>query len=164
MYVGNLRAHKNVVVVLDAMTRVPSSHLRMLIPCARAFGRAASVRGTRINQIRVMLLSGIDDDALASHYRGAAATVMPSTLEGFGLPALESIMTGTPVLYWQGCAAVAETVGRRGHAVKRAYNFEEWSALIDDALTEPQRVDPPTGAYEWDVTAAAIDEVLNTRA
>lgn len=163
MYVGNLRAHKNVVVVLDAMTRVPSSHLRMLIP-AREHSDAQRLFAARGLTDRVMLLSGIDDDALASHYRGAAATVMPSTLEGFGLPALESIMTGTPVLYWQGCAAVAETVGRRGHAVKRAYNFEEWSALIDDALTEPQRVDPPTGAYEWDVTAAAIDEVLNTRA
>ncbi|MFC3588645.1 glycosyltransferase [Microbacterium barkeri] len=137
MYVGNLRAHKNVEVVLDALGRVPDARLRMLLP-AREHEQAELMAAERGISARVELLAGIDDAALARHYRGAAATVMPSTLEGFGLPALESVMTGTPVLFWRGCAAVAETVGDRGLAVENATDVEEWAGA--SARPWPPRV------------------------
>lgn len=160
MYVGNLRAHKNVDVVFDALARVEGARLRMLIPAsehdeARARTSARGIEG------RVTLLSGLSDDELARQYRGAAATAMPSTLEGFGLPALESIMTGTPVLYWAGCAAVAETAAGRGAAAERAHDAGEWAALIERALAHPRRVEAPVDAYDWDATAAAVDGVLS---
>lgn len=160
MYVGNLRTHKNVTVVLDAMMRVPSANLRMLIPekehvDARRLFAERGLRG------RVRLLSGISDDELASHYRGATATVVPSTLEGFGLPALESIMTGTPVLYWHRCSAVAETVGKHGRAVGDAHDAEEWGDAIEDAVNHSKRINPPKRAYDWRVTAANVDRTLS---
>ncbi|MDN3310468.1 glycosyltransferase family 1 protein [Microbacterium oryzae] len=159
MYVGNLRAHKNVAVVLDALARVPGARLRMLLP-AREHDEAQRMAAARGIGPRVELLAGIDDDELARQYRGAAATVMPSTLEGFGLPALESVMTGTPVLFWRGCAAVAETVGDRGTALESATDVEEWAAAIRSALESPRRVEAPVAGYDWDATAARIDEVL----
>lgn len=163
MYVGNTRAHKNIAVVLDAMTRVPSARMRMLIPVSE-HDKARRMFAERGLSDRVALLAGVSDDDLASQYRGAAATVMPSTLEGFGLPALESVMTGTPVLYWHGCLAVAETVGKRGHAVEAAHDVEEWGDAIEDALADPSRVDPPTRAYDWDATAETVTGVLTSRA
>jgi len=163
MYVGNLREHKNVTVVLDAMTRVPSSRMRMLIPVSE-HDEALRMFAARGLSDRVELLAGVSDDDLASHYRGAVATVMPSTLEGFGLPALESIMTGTPVLYWHGCSAVAETVGHRGHAIDGAHDIEEWSDAIEDALDGRARVDPPSQRYDWGATAASVDTALAERA
>jgi len=162
MYVGNLRAHKNVSVVLDAMTRVPSSTLRMLVPEAE-HANARRLFAERGLTDRVRLLAGISDDELASHYRGAAATVMPSTLEGFGLPALESVMTGTPVLYWRGCAAVAETVGERGRAIESAHDVDEWADVIAGALAHAQRIEPPAQGYDWDATAQAVNATLETR-
>lgn len=163
MYVGNLREHKNVMVVLNAMTRVPSSRIRMLIPNSEhdEARRLFAVRGL---SGRVELLQSVSDDELASHYRGAAATVMPSTVEGFGLPALESVMTGTPVLYWHGCSAVAETVGKRGQALGDAQDAEEWGDAIEDALANPRRIYPPTRQYDWNVTAAIVNETLAARA
>ncbi|WP_156758960.1 glycosyltransferase family 4 protein [Microbacterium karelineae] len=160
MYVGNLRAHKNVDVVLDALSRVPDAHLRMLIP-SREHEEARRRFAARGIGDRVTLLSGLTDDELASQYRGAAATVMPSTLEGFGLPALESIMTGTPVLYWAGCAAVAETVVLRETAFDSADDAEEWADGITDALALARQVEPPIRTYDWDTTAVRVDEVLS---
>ncbi|GAA4196133.1 glycosyltransferase family 1 protein [Microbacterium oryzae] len=159
MYVGNLRAHKNVAVVVDAVARVPEARLRMLLP-AREHEEAQRMAMARGIAPRVELLAGIDDDELARQYRGAAATVMPSTLEGFGLPALESVMTGTPVLFWSGCAAVAETVGDRGTALESATDVDEWATAIRLALESPRRVKAPAAGYDWDATAARIDEVL----
>lgn len=159
MYVGNLREHKNVTVVLDAMKRVPSSRMRMLIPVSEhdEARRMFAIRGL---SDRVDLLADVSDGDLASHYRGAAATVMPSTLEGFGLPALESVMTGTPVLFWHGCNAVAETVGKRGHSIRGAYDVAEWSDAIESALAGPYRIAPPSRGYDWEATAASVDKTL----
>ena len=159
MYVGNLRAHKNIAVVLDALPRVPGVHLRMLIPASEhdEARRLAHARGIAD---RVTLLSGLADDELASHYRGAHATVMPSRLEGFGLPPLESIMTGTPVIFWSGCAAVAETVADRGWAAERHDDPEEWAALIAEAIERPRRVVADPSRYDWSRTAAMVSETL----
>lgn len=159
MYVGNLRKHKNITVVLDAMTRVPSSRMRMVIP-SNEHSEANRLFAARGLDDRVELLAGLSDDELATHYRGAAATIVPSTLEGFGLPALESVMTGTPVLYWRGCSAVAETVGRRGRVVEDAHDVEEWGDVIDGALANASRVEAPTNAYDWATTAASVNNVL----
>jgi glycosyltransferase involved in cell wall biosynthesis len=159
MFVGNLRAHKNLRIVLDAMTRVPDATLRALLP-ADEHEEARAVLASRGLERRVQLLAGLDDDQLARQYRGATATVMPSTLEGFGLPALESIMTGTPVFYWQGCAAVAETVVGHGTAVGSADDPGEWAYAIGKAFATPRRVEPPSSGYDWDETAARIDETL----
>lgn len=162
MYVGNLREHKNITVVLDAMTRVPLSRMRMLIP-ANEHERARNLFAARGLSDRVELLAGLSDEQLATHYRGAAATVMPSTLEGFGLPALESVMTGTPVLYWHGCSAVAETVGTRGHAVENAHDVEEWGDAIDHAFIARDRISPPSRVYDWNATALEVNNTLAKR-
>ncbi|WP_221583756.1 glycosyltransferase family 1 protein [Microbacterium sp. G2-8] len=159
MYVGNLRAHKNLGVVLDALRFVPEARLRMLIPSAE-HDEARGQFAERGISDRIELLSGLSDGELAAQYRGAAATVMPSKIEGFGLPPLESLMTGTPVIFWRGCTAVAETVGDRGWAIDRADEAEGWAQAIREALSSPVRVGPPTRAYDWDATAGMIDTVL----
>lgn len=161
MYVGNLRAHKNVRVVLDAIAQLPRARLRMLIP-RDEHTLARRLFAERDVSQRVELLTGLTDDALAQHYRGAAATVMPSTLEGFGLPALESVLTGTPVIFSRSCMSVAETVGARGTAVASAGNVDEWRSAIDQALAAPVRVvPPPSRAYDWDTTASIVTAVLD---
>lgn len=158
MYVGNLREHKNVRVVLDAIVRVPEARLRMRIPTAE-HAQARTLFNARAISNRVSLLPELSDDELASQYRGAAATVMPSILEGFGLPALESVMTGTPVIFWNGCAAVAETARGRGWGVSKAHDVGSWAEAIAEALEHPRRVVPPT-AHDWGDTARCVDAVL----
>lgn len=47
---------------------------------------------------RVRFLTGVDDGALAAAYRGALVFVYPSLYEGFGLPLLEAMGSGCPVV------------------------------------------------------------------
>lgn len=158
LFVGNGRAHKNLDTVLDALVAARDVRLVAVVPeheIAELSTRATS-RGV---DARVRWVSGVDDERLAELYRGAAATVMPSTLEGFGLPALESIRCGVPVVYWAGCEAVAEIVGERGWAVSSSHDAQEWSSVLVEAVSAGRRVDPPEG-YDWGRTANIVSETI----
>lgn len=159
LFVGNLRAHKNLDVVLRALSEAPGIALRAVIP-EREVADAAALAATRGVAGRVDWLHGIDDERLAKLYRGAAATVMPSTIEGFGLPALESIACGVPVVFWRGCAAVAEIVGDRGWAMDSAQDAAEWATALTAAAGAHRRVAPPVGAHDWSRVAARVSDAL----
>lgn len=159
LFVGNLRQHKNLDVVLRALVLAKDVRLRAVMPASEI--PAASERATALGVYdRVVWLHGIDDERLASLYRGAAATVMPSTIEGFGLPALESVACGVPVIFWRGCEAVAEVVGDRGWALESWSDAEEWASALTTASSSSRRVSPPAGAHDWDRTAGIISGVL----
>lgn len=159
VFVGNARRHKNLDVVLRALAHAPGVRLRAVMP-EREIAEAAAQASALGVAGRVDWLYGIDDERLAALYRGAVATVMPSTIEGFGLPALESVACGTPVIFWRGCDAVAEVVGDRGWALESWRDAGEWAAALTNASTLPRRVSPPASAHDWDRTAGIISGVL----
>lgn len=159
MYVGNTRHHKNLAILLNALARTPDLRVRAVIPShevpvAATLAHAAGVAN------RVEWISGVDDDQLATLYRGAVATVMPSTDEGFGLPALESIACGVPVIYWRGCESVAEIVGENGWGLDDASDAHAWAEVFVTAAHERRRVVLPAGIYDWNRTAAIISDEL----
>jgi glycosyltransferase involved in cell wall biosynthesis len=97
-YVGARKAHKNIEGMLRAyaVSGLRSEcHLLLsgepdpkLLALAARLGIADSVH----------FAGFISEDRLPSFYRGAQAVVMVSTYEGFGLPVLEGMATGVPVL------------------------------------------------------------------
>ena len=159
MFVGNVRHHKNLDVVLRALTIARDVRLRAVVP-QREIAEAAAQAAALGIENRVEWLHSVDDEQLAALYRGAAATVMPSTIEGFGLPALESVACGVPVLFWRGCDAVAEVVGERGWSLESAQDAAEWAETLALAVSSQRRVDPPLGAHDWDRTAVIISDAL----
>lgn len=150
---------RHIEVLLRTLAIAPDLRLRAVVPHREADDAHALARSHGVAD-RVEWLSGVKDEQLAALYRGAAVTAMPSIDEGFGLPALESISCGTPVAYWRGCAAVAETVGVSGWALDRAGDAEAWAEALVDAVRSPHRVEPPTGRYDWDRTAAIVSDTL----
>jgi glycosyltransferase involved in cell wall biosynthesis len=61
----------------------------------------------------VVRLGSVDDDALGRLYREAAALVYPSRYEGFGLPVLEAMACGTPVIAAR-AGSIPEVLGDAG--------------------------------------------------
>lgn len=159
--VANLRPHKNVRVLLGALARVREADAVIVVPAAEAEGMRALAASFGV-EAQVDVRSGVSDDALAAAYRGAVATVFPSTMEGFGLPALESITCGTPVIYWAGCASVAEIVGGAGVGMDSADDAEEWSEALRAQLGDRTAVPEGAGArFTWESTARTVDAHLS---
>jgi glycosyltransferase involved in cell wall biosynthesis len=92
-----VKGHDLTIAALGLVPReTPRPALRIVMPwpgSADALRRLADAQ-----QVDLILESAIDDVAMPERYRGALATVCASRLEPFGLTALESMASGTPVI------------------------------------------------------------------
>ena len=98
LYVGNHKPHKNVARLVQALARLrEKSSLRLLLagPVEPALLNVARTVGVAD---RIVFLGHVRDERLPALYRGAVAFVFPSLHEGFGLPPLEAMACGTPVV------------------------------------------------------------------
>lgn len=102
LFVGNVKKHKNLVGLLDAFSKIQGKTQIDLVLA----GGAANVRNQdgevfrRLKglQPRVHLMGNLSFKELREVVAGASCLVMPSLYEGVGLPPLEAMAVGTPVL------------------------------------------------------------------
>jgi glycosyltransferase involved in cell wall biosynthesis len=103
MYVGNIKPHKNLERLIDAFYRVRQHDLdaAKLLIIGDEISKYATLRRA-VHRYglhkHVRFLGFVSDDTLAVLYRLAAVFVFPSLYEGFGLPPLEAMASGTPVV------------------------------------------------------------------
>jgi glycosyltransferase involved in cell wall biosynthesis len=116
LYVGQRAGHKNFAALLRAYAS--SGLLRpdfdLIAFGGNAFARPENdaIRAAGLNSNQVRHLGG-DDGLLAHLYRRAIALVYPSLYEGFGIPPLEAMSLGCPVLC-SNTSSIPEVVGNAG--------------------------------------------------
>jgi len=102
LHVSNDERRKNVDRIVAAWRRIAAREVPLLLKLPRGTRR---VSGDGVEVVSERL----SDAAIADLYRGALAYVFPSLYEGFGLPIVEAMACGTPVITADGnaCAEVA---------------------------------------------------------
>jgi len=148
LVVSSVLPHKNVRVVLEALSLLPEVRVTWVVgdvPAATRMVTEAAVSS------QVEILTDVDDDALALLYGKSACLVFPSVSEGFGLPPIEAMSCGTPVVYFHGAGAVRETCGsyEQNTAVSSHSDAAEWAGAIEAAVRQPRRVDFDGTPYSW---------------
>lgn len=139
LYVGARKGHKNLGLLLEAMARIPAERRPALVlsgePLApdSELGRLAA----RLGVIPAFGGDLRDDASLSCLYAGARLYLHPALTEGFGLPPLESMACGTPVLSSNG-GALAETVGDAA-ATLPPNDPDRWAREIETLLGDEAR-------------------------
>jgi len=119
LYVGGLSPHKNLLRLVEAFARSAPAGVKLVLT-----GDVHDVFHTHVPQIRaaiaqhdlcdrVIMTGFVPDDDLVLLYSRAYALVQPSLLEGFGLPAVEAMACGTPVVSSH-AGSLPEVVGEAG--------------------------------------------------
>lgn len=118
LYVGTVHPRKNLPALRAAMATLPA---RLALVLSPAPDRRDSRELMRAAQAQlpggVEAFSGLPDGAVAALMAGAAAVCVPSLSEGFGLPALEAMACGAPVVA-ANRGPLPEVVGRAGLLVE----------------------------------------------
>jgi glycosyltransferase involved in cell wall biosynthesis len=132
LFVGTVEPRKGIDVLLAAHTALRGTHpdLRLVIAGPPGWGATPMLDGPG-----VVAPGRIDEVTLDALYRGAAALAVPSRAEGFGLPALEAMARGCPVVA-SDAGALPEVVGEGGLLVKPG-DADALAGALDKLLTDP---------------------------
>ncbi|HVM39915.1 MAG TPA: glycosyltransferase family 1 protein [Acidimicrobiia bacterium] len=129
LFVGTLEPRKGVDTLVEAFRQVRRQHrdLRLVVVGARGWGKAPDLSAPGV--VHLGHVSDADLDAL---YRSADALVYPSHYEGFGLPALEAMARGCPVVT-SATTSLPEVVGDAGILVPPG-RADHLAAAVDGLL------------------------------
>ncbi|MBI3666368.1 MAG: glycosyltransferase family 4 protein [Acidobacteria bacterium] len=174
LYAGNIQPQKNLPRLVEAFAVVESEleqhprykDLRLIIigdELAAHPDLRRSVIRSRI-QHRVRFLGFVPTEALRAFYRSAAAFVFPSLYEGFGLPPLEAMAQGTPVVT-SNTYSLPEVVGDAAVMVNPENVFDiargMRQALLDEDLRRELslRGRRQVACFSWDRAAERVLEI-----
>lgn len=136
LVVGDTTQRKNVATAVSAWARVVGRHpdavLALVGPPAWGTEAYGPDHAALVASGHVVSLQGVDDAALRWCYENAAVVLAPSLVEGFGLPAVEALDLGAP-LVTSTDPALVEVSGQRAEHVP-ALDVEGWAAAVETHL------------------------------
>jgi glycosyltransferase involved in cell wall biosynthesis len=150
--VATLEPRKNLATLLDAHALL-GSRLALAVVGAAGWGPQP-----RLDAPGVIRLGYVDDDELARLYRGASVFVYPTRFEGFGIPVLEAMASGVPVV----ASAHASLDEACGDAAVRAdpESPEAIAAAVEEALRRRDELVPRGLAHAAQFSARATGEAF----
>lgn len=100
LFVGTIQPRKNLRRLVEAFSKIANKDLELVIVGRPGwmFEEIYSAPHDFGVEERVKFLGHVEDEDLADLYRGASCFVLPSLYEGFGLPVLEAMASGIPVV------------------------------------------------------------------
>jgi len=164
LFVGTLEPRKNLSRLIEAFASLPKfiQKKAVLVVAGGAGWGDVDVMKLVVHYgvvDRVRLIGYVSEELLPALYARALFLAMPSLYEGFGLPLLEAMAQGCPVLT-SNCASMPEVAGDAGVLVDplRVESIAEGLALMlgDDTAREKLRARTKKNAlrFSWDKTAA----------
>lgn len=162
---SSLAPHKNLKFLLQAWAAVPDKKPDQWLVVAggktTAPEQLAAALGLAPALLRQVLLTGfVPDEDLPPLISGAQAFAFPSLYEGFGLPVLEAMACGCPVLASNG-SSIPEVVGKEGGLLLDPNDSSVWSTALARAINgAPRRIADEMAlarANRFDWTAIADD-------
>lgn len=113
LFVGTLEPRKNLEGLVQAWNEIKTEFHEMWLMIVGIHGNVFKTIHLSHEVERVRFLGYVDDETLAGLYANATVFVLPSQEEGFGLPAVEAMASGTPVIISDG-GALPEVVSDAG--------------------------------------------------
>jgi len=137
LFVGSIEPRKNLLGLLKAYLLLPEyvkKDFQLLLIGYKGWGNQEIVE--RMDQLkgRVHYLGYLNNEELAALYRGASCLVFPSFYEGFGLPPLEAMACGCPVIV-SNIASLPEVCGDAAYYVN-PYDVESIAEGMYKVLTD----------------------------
>lgn len=161
VYMGSFMAYKNVATLVRAVAELPDHELHLMSRIDAAERAQLTAVDSRA---RLVFHDGASDEDYRDALRGATALVSASRDEGFGIPLVEAMSEGTPVVVSD--IPVFREVGGEAAALVDPDDVAGFVAAVRE-LDDPEvwarrsaAARARAGVYTWDNAARALLEVL----
>lgn len=157
LFVGNLEPRKNLGLLLELMPKLSEiGYILVAVGCkAWESNRMVQLIADSIKKEYSVFLGYVDDNDLCNLYKIAEVFVSPSFYEGFGLPQLEAMASGCPVVSSNN-SAIREIVSSAGILVS-GYDPTDWEKAIIQTSTcreeWSRRALEKSGSFSWSKVA-----------
>ena len=166
LHVGARRPHKNVPHLVRVLASLPAHHHLILVGSADPRWPDETMSTARELGVadRVIELSSVSEADLLGLYAGARAFLYPSFVEGFGLPLLEAMAAGTPVLASD--IPVFREVAEGAGLLAPPAEVEPWVRAVERLDDDVQRAAMIEGGRRrtavttWDRAAQRLEELI----
>jgi glycosyltransferase involved in cell wall biosynthesis len=167
LVVGNVLPRKNLVVAARAVRLLRDRGLDVRLRVVGAVppeGRASAAEMSSLLDAHVEFAGYANPKYLAQCYRTSQALAFPSLFEGFGIPVLEAMSAGLPVVV-SDRTSLPEVVGGAGLVVP-AEDVEAWADALGRALDPGAAADLKAAGlrrsrdFSWDAAATIVGAVL----
>lgn len=170
LVVGDSSPRKNLRTVVEAWPevrrRVPDAVLAVAGPPSWGRSIFGAAFGAGVDNGSIVALGHVNDAELRWAYQHAVVVLCPSLAEGFGLPAVEALDLGTPVIISED-NALREVAGGGARAVLPPLDRERWADAVVEAMSDTEARQPMSKARTWaavaDDTVAAVRRSLQGR-
>jgi len=150
--VANHYQHKNLATLVKAFAKLPNLSEVRLVLVGQLPDSLLGMQRDRCDDIpqlvkelrlenRVYITGYISDRELAWYYHHAALFAFPSIFEGFGMPPVEALGMGLPVLTTR-CTAIPEVTMNLAEYIENPMDVNEWRDRLTDMLNNRDRYLP----------------------
>jgi glycosyltransferase involved in cell wall biosynthesis len=161
--VGNRKAHKNLAIGPEVLARVPGINWVVVGEAFRGWD-AVMMRATALGvRHRIHVLEPRPDEEIHSLYAAASCLLFPSRAEGFGLPVLEALASGTRVV--AGAAGATREILSGHGAVCDPDDPDAFAAAVSAAVAAGPPADEGrrhAALFTWDRAAARLRETIRS--
>lgn len=167
MYVGSQSDYKNIRRLIEAHQTLRVKHPELKLVLIGSINEAARRNKEWVEKrgMEDVIFTGYVPDAQVNWlYSKCAAYVFPSLMEGFGLPGLEAMVSGAPVVS-SNATCLPEVYGDAAEYFD-PLNIDEMATAIDRVISDPKRREEliklgqeRAAKYSWERTAAQTLEV-----
>lgn len=144
--ISQLIPHKNLMTLVNVMEKIkkekPDLPHRLLISGVSGFNSdklKAMIREKELEN-EVVLTGFVEDEVKFSLLKNCRAFLFPSVFEGFGIPPIEAMMLGTPVITTK-CTSIPEVTQNQANYVENPYNADDWIAHMEGNLVRGTKLD-----------------------
>ena len=166
LHVGHLEPRKNLGLLITVLADLAPTHPTLTLVFAGADHGSQTALTSQARQLgierRVKFAGVVSEVELETLYSAAAAVVIPSRYEGFGLPALEALAAGRPT-FVANSSALPDVVGNAACTLPDS-DANAWTAAIEAALASDSE-DAATARLQraqsmtWDMLAPRSLEI-----
>ena len=161
LFLGTLQPRKNIERLIEAFKLLKTDY-KLVIVGMKNEGRGGWMNDRITSEKNIVLTGYLPDEDIPGLMKGAKAYVLPSLYEGFGIPAIEAMAVGTPVIVSR-VSSLPEICGEAATYIENPYSVESIRSALEKIDTTKIKLGlEQAKRYNWDEACLKINTVLNS--